>query len=152
QFADSKTYNPGTLAAGPARDILVRQVKQAFGESAHIAVFIGGKRQDLAGSFGFLHSGPVYGVDANGNPINQQGIYYPGYNANTKQTSFLDDVSVNGLGGLFAVVSQVSPTGGKDFEDMALVDPSDPDQWLLIVAVERGAEVDLCRKLYTKED
>ena len=52
--------------------------------------------------------------------------------------TFLDDVSVNGLGGWFAVVSQMSPTGGKDFEDMALVDPSDPDQWLLVVAVVRA--------------
>jgi hypothetical protein len=152
-FADSKTYNSGTLAAGPARDALIKRVKQAFGESAHIAVFIGGQRQDLAGSFGFLHAGPVYGVDANGNPINSPyQPYYPGYNPNAKQSSFLDDVSVNGLGGLFAVVSQMSPTGGKDFEDMALLDPSNPDQWLLIVAVERGDEVDLYRKLYTKED
>jgi hypothetical protein len=150
-FADSATYNAGTLAASPARDALVRQVKTAFGESAHIAVFIEGKRQDLAGNFGFFHSGDVFGIDANGNPINQQ-IYYPGYNPNAKPTSFLDDVSVNGLGGLFAVVSQSSPTGGKDFEDMALVDPSDADQWLLVVAVERGNEVDLYRKLYTKED
>jgi len=152
QFADSKTYNPVALAAGPQREALVKQVKQAFGESAHIAVFIGGKRQDLAGNFGFLQAGPVYGVDANGNPINQQQMYYPGYNPNAKQTSFLDDVSVNGLGGLFSVVSQMSPTGGKDFEDMALVDPSDPDQWLLVVAVERGDEVDLYRKLYTRGD
>jgi len=151
-FADSKTYSPATLAAGSLRDDLIRQIKQAFGESAHIAVFIGGKRQDLAGNFGFLHAGPVYGVDANGNPINQQQMYYPGYNPNARQSSFLDDVSVNGLGGLFAVVSQMSPTGGKDFEDMALVDASDPDQWLLIVAVDRGDDVDLYRKLYTKED
>ena len=47
---------------------------------------------------------------------------------------FLEDASVNSLGGLFDVVSQASPTGGKDFEDMALHDPSDPEQWLLIVS------------------
>ena len=154
-FADSKTYNPSTVPVlhGPAQESLLKQIKAAFGDSAHIAVFISGIRRDLAGNFGFLHSGPVYGVDANGNPINNPyQPYYPGYNPNAKQSSFLDDVSVNGLGGLFAVVSQSSPTGGKDFEDMALVDPSDPDQWLLVVAVERGDEVDLYRKLYTKED
>ncbi len=59
---------------------------------------------------------------------------------------------MNSLGGLFAIVSQMSPTGGKDFEDMALVDPSDPGQWLLIVAVDRGDELDLYRKLYTRGD
>ena len=153
-FADSETYNPGTVPVlhGPAQESLLKQIKATFGDSAHIAVFISGIRRPLAGNFGFLHAGPVYGVDAEGNPINQQQMYYPGYNPNTNKSSFLDDVSVNALGGLFAVVSQMSPTGGKDFEDMALVDPSDPDQWLLVVAVERGDEVDLYRKLYTKED
>ena len=43
------------------------EVKQAFG-NRHIAVFIGA-RQDLAEISDF-HAGPVYGVDANGNPIN----------------------------------------------------------------------------------
>ena len=150
-FADSKSYNPGTIAAGPMRDALVRLVKQGFGEAAHIAVFMGGKRQDLAGTFSFLQSGQVYGIDANGNQIAQPVPYQPGFNPNVKPAAFLEDVSVNGLGGLFAVVSQLSPTGGKDFEDMALVDPSDPDQWLLIVAVERGDEVDLYRKLYNRK-
>ncbi|HEY2250369.1 MAG TPA: hypothetical protein VGH74_04880, partial [Planctomycetaceae bacterium] len=90
QFADAKTYNPETLAAaaGPngqapagnlqLRNDLAARVKQAFGESAHIALFIKGKREVLSGNFAFLHSGPVYGVDAQGNPINQQQIYYPG--------------------------------------------------------------------------
>ena len=154
QFADSKTHNAETLLAVPLREALVKQVRQSFGESAHIALCIEGKRQVLAGNFAFLHSGPVYGVDANGNPINNP---YQPYNprrngANATQTSFLDDVSVNRLGGLFDVVSQISPTGGKDFEDMALLDPTDPDQWLLIVAVDRGAAVDVYRKLYAKED
>ncbi len=148
-------YNTGTITVlhGPAQESLLKQIKTAFGDSAHIAVFTNGTRRDLAGNFGFLRAGTVYGVDAEGNPINNPyQPYNPGYNPNAKQTSFLDDVSVNGLGGLFAVVSQMSPTGGKDFEDMALVDASDPDQWLLVVAVERGNEVDLYRKLYTKED
>ncbi len=164
QFADLKKYNSQTLTvvAGAdgkvpqpdkqLRNDLIARVKQTFGESAHIAAFFNGKRDLMAGNFAFLHAGPVYGVDAEGNPINQPQVYYGNYNPNPNQYSFLDDVSVNGMGGLFDVVSQMSPTGGKDFEDLALIDPSDPDQWLLIVAVERGNEVDLYRKLYTKED
>lgn len=154
QFADAKTYNSSTVTVlnHPAHDTLVNKVKAAFGDAVHIAVYSsGGSRQNLSGNFGFFRSSEVFGIDANGNPINQQ-MYYPGYNPNAKSTSFLDDVCVNGLGGLFAVVSQSSPTGGKDFEDMALVDTSDTGQWLLVVAVERGNEVDLYRKLYTKED
>jgi hypothetical protein len=94
----------------------------------------------------------LYGVDAYGNQLSQPNVYMPGYDPNQNKTNFLDDVSVNGLGGLFAVVSQSSPTGGKDFEDMALVDPSDPEEWLLVVAVDRGNDVDLYRKLYRKGD
>jgi hypothetical protein len=56
------------------------------------------------------------------------------------------------MGGLFAVISQISPTGGKDFEDMALLDPTDPDQWLLVVAVDRGDQLHIYRKLYTRGD
>ena len=41
---------------------------------------------------------------------------------------------------------------GKDFEDLALVDPSDPDQWLLVVAVDRGSDLDVYRRLYPGEN
>src|SRR5262249_44592570 len=105
------------------------------------------KRNNLAGAFQFLQGTGVYGVDANGNQI---ATPYYRYNMPQKTSNFLDDVSVNSLGGLFAVVSQMSPSGGKDFEDMALLDPSHPDQWLLIVAVDRGDDVDIYRKLYAE--
>jgi hypothetical protein len=152
KFADTAVYRPDTVASGAPRDALLSDVRQAFGPAAHAAVFVNGKRNDLLGNFGFLQSGQVYGVDAYGNQISQPGYYQPWNDPNQKKTNFLEDVSVNGLGGLFAVVSQSSPTGGKDFEDMALVDPSDPDQWLLVVAVEKGDDVDVYRKLYRKGD
>ena len=90
------------MTGGASRDALVKDVKQAFGDAAHIAVFVGGKRHDLAGNFGFLQSGQLYGVDAYGNQLSQPNIYTPGYDPNQNKTNFLDDVSVNGLGGLFA--------------------------------------------------
>lgn len=153
KFADAAVYRPDTIPVpGAPREALVNDVRQAFGGNAHVAVFVGGKRQVLMGNFAFLQSGAVYGIDPYGNQLAQQQAYYPGYNPNQQKSDFLDDVSVNGLGGLFAVVSQMSPTGGKDFEDMALVDPSSPDQWLLVVAVENGNEVDVYRKLYVKGD
>ncbi len=49
--------------------------------------------------------------------------------------------------GLFAIVSQVSPTGGTNLEDLSLLDPSDPQQWLLIVAVRRNSDWFVFRKL-----
>lgn len=154
KFADKATFTPDKLAAGPTRDELVKALKAAFGDSIHVAIMTKGKQEFLAGTFGFFVGGTVYGVDAYGNQLAQPAYYPAGYNpnGNVKQTGFLEDVCRNELGGLFKVVSQLSPSGGKDFEDMALVDPTDPAQWLLVVAVERGDEVDLYRKLYTGED
>jgi hypothetical protein len=162
KFADTTVYRPDTVAGGVPRETLVKDVQQAFGSTAHAAVFIGGKRQDLLGNFGFLQSGQVYGLDEFGNQLTEQqrmqqqmarqANLQTANDPARQSTGFLEDVSVNRLGGLFDVVSQLSPTGGKDFEDMALVDPSDPDEWLLVVAVENGGDVDLYRKLYRQGD
>jgi hypothetical protein len=62
--------------------------------------------------------------------------------------NFLKDMCVRQKPGLFSVVSQVSPTGGDNFEDLTILDPSDPRQWLLVVAVDRGDELMIYRKLY----
>lgn len=147
RFADASKYNFASLTSGEVRNEVVAAVQQAFGPAANIAVLSGGKRQNLTGSFQFLESGGVYGVDPYGNSMARTATRY---NPNEKKTDFLEDISANSLGGFFNVVSQTSPAGGKDFEDLALLDPSDSDQWLLLIAVDRGAEVDVYRKLYTK--
>ncbi|MGQ0634571.1 MAG: hypothetical protein ACT4QC_08170 [Planctomycetaceae bacterium] len=56
--------------------------------------------------------------------------------------------SVRRARGLFAIVSQVSPTGADSFEDLALVDPSDPSQWLLVAVVPRENEILVLRRLF----
>jgi hypothetical protein len=152
RFADPQVYNPASVTAlGKPQDDLIEAVRNAFGQSAVIFVVTRGNMQHLAGD-GQLFStiSTPYGVDPYGNPLPQQAYYYQQMaNARAQANGFLQDVSQNSLGGLFAVVSQMSPTGGKDFEDMALVDPSDPTQWLLMVAVDRGDDLDIYRKLYT---
>lgn len=150
-LADRTVFNPGTVTAGPAREELVRKVQQAFGPTASVAIFAGGKRYILAGDANLFQTGSGINPEVY-NQAAPARRYYPGMNVNTQQVNFLEDVSLNALGGLFAVVSQVSPTGGKDFEDMALVDPSDPAQWLLVIAVARGNDLDVYRKLYTGEN
>lgn len=156
RFADSAVYTPATATdAGAPRTEIIKAVKQAFGESATVVVLAGGKRHHLAGNpVLFDNSSAPYGRDVYGNPLPQSPYAYPaGYDPNaTPARSFLEDVSANSLGGLFAAVSQISPTGGKDFEDMSLLDPSDPGQWLLIIAVDRGDDLEFYRKLYTRGD
>ena len=50
--------------------------------------------------------------------------------------------------GMFSVVSQVSPTGGGNFEDLTILDPTDPDQWLLVVVAPDGQDYVVHRRLY----
>ncbi|SFH92817.1 hypothetical protein [Planctomicrobium piriforme] len=42
--------------------------------------------------------------------------------------------------GLFQIFSQISPSGSGQFEDLALLDRSDPEQWLLIVVASTSPE------------
>jgi hypothetical protein len=62
--------------------------------------------------------------------------------------SLVHSASVRPESGLFAVVSQISPTGGEYLEDLALLDSSDSDQWLLAVVVHRDSNWLVFRKLY----
>lgn len=55
--------------------------------------------------------------------------------------------SVRPTTGLFAVLSQISPTGGEILEDLSILDETDPSQWLLIVAVRRETTWIVYRKL-----
>ena len=42
----------------------------------------------------------------------------------------------------------MAPHGGDNFEDLALLDPTDPGQWLLVIAVADGDSLLLYRHLY----
>jgi hypothetical protein len=48
----------------------------------------------------------------------------------------------------FQLVSQISPTGASNFEDLPLFDAGDPKQWLLIVMVTRGPDRLVYRRIY----
>lgn len=153
KFADRKVYHPESVTIGQARDVLVQSIRQAFGDTAGIAVIAGGKWHNLAGqpSLSPTVAAP-FGFDPYGNPIAQPAPYQNVANVNLAPPSFIEDVSLNAQGGLFAFVSQKSPTGGKDFEDMVLVDPSDAEEWLLVIEVDRGSELVVYRKLYSRGD
>lgn len=51
----------------------------------------------------------------------------------------------------FDLVSQLSPTGGSHLDDLAVLDPSDPKQWLLVVVEEKGEDIWVYRRLYRGE-
>jgi len=58
-------------------------------------------------------------------------------------------VSVRPASGLFAIVSQVSPTGSENLEDLTLLDQTDPDQWLFIACIRRNSDWVVYRKLFS---
>ena len=61
---------------------------------------------------------------------------------------FLQDVCVRPAVGIFNVVSQISPHGGDNLEDLPLLDPTDPTRWLLVVAIPGPRKLVVYRKLY----
>jgi len=66
-----------------------------------------------------------------------------------KLTSFIDAVSRRpGEHGFFHVVSAISPTGAGNFEDLALLDDSDREQFLLVVVKREGEGFVIYRRLY----
>jgi hypothetical protein len=134
-----------TPAAEPARRKIVERLNRAFG-SPTVLVATRTSLQVLAGQPNFLQSGGV--GDMHPGYIAPQPIY----SANSyglQQTTFMQDICTPwATGGLFDIVSRISPRGGRDFEDLAMLDPSDPREWLLIVAVEQGDELHIYRKLY----
>lgn len=48
----------------------------------------------------------------------------------------------------FNIVSQIAPQGDASLEDLPIADLTDPDQWLLMIAVKGGNQMQVFRKLY----
>lgn len=52
----------------------------------------------------------------------------------------------------FSIVSQVAPHGAASLEDLPILDSSDQNQWLLIVAVREHLETKIFRRLYLQDE
>ena len=87
-----------------------------------------------------MDSYPLYGMATIDNPALQA----------VASRDFLAETCVRPRIGLFALVSRIAPTGGDNFEDLAVLDATDPHQWLLVVAVEQEGNLLIYRKLYTQ--
>ena len=65
--------------------------------------------------------------------------------------TFLHRLSMPSQIGPFSVLSQLSPAGSGGFEDLALLDPTDGSQWLVMVVVRDGGDYYVYRRLYYGE-
>ncbi len=52
--------------------------------------------------------------------------------------------------GLFSIVSQISPNGTGDFEDLSILDPDDAGQLLLVIVTRQGNDYVVFRRLFHK--
>jgi len=62
--------------------------------------------------------------------------------------SLISAACTGGPNGLFSLVSQISPSGGGNFEDLAVLDESDPDQWMIVVVTQAGEDILVYRRIY----
>ena len=76
----------------------------------------------------------------------------PEYASSETIGSLLDVACVRPQVGLFSIVSQIAPTGAPDLEDLAILDPTDPTQRLLVVVEHEGDDVYVYRRLYRESD
>lgn len=60
----------------------------------------------------------------------------------------LESTDASSFNNYFSLVSQVAPQGDASLEDLPIVDLTDPQQWLLMIAVNRGHQLQIFRKVY----
>ena len=118
---------------------LNQKVKASFGKQAQLVIYQGvpdGKvkkfklYETIDDTHNHVYHSKAYALV---NPMNHNHQRYPGQQH--VQQSFMDDLCVRQQMGLFQIVSQTSPSGGKNYEDLSILDPSDPKQWLVVVNV-----------------
>jgi hypothetical protein len=63
--------------------------------------------------------------------------------------SVLRQTSIRDPRGLFGVVSRISPTGADNFEDLTILDSSNPEEWLLVVVLQDDEGFTVYRRFYS---
>lgn len=142
-LADLPMEQGRAAVLGAKQGEVISAIAKTFGPGADIYVATGDHLAKVSGGSSALMS-----------TSNLPGTYGNPYVYMGQQnlaTTFLQDICLYPGGGFFDVVSQLSPKGGDEFEDLALLDPSDPNQWLLVVTVPRGDDLMVYRKLYTRK-
>lgn len=128
------------------RSSLTDKLVAAFGHNVIVSVLHHGRQHQLYGNraiFGRPAGQRMDGTNAGPAAPRRMGQY-----GLMPQYDFVSDISMLRDGGLFGVVSSIAPHGGRQLEDLSLLDPSDRRQWLLIVGIEAGENWIVYRKLY----
>ena len=145
---DWETIEPEALsnASEKARNAFRDTVHRAFGPRSgailfhgnHTARHLWNSRVPLFDGRSQSRLAPPQRLNVSGSNFSDSG----------KNVGFLEGSCVRPTVGIFRAVSRVAPHGGDNFEDLPLLDPTDPGQWLLVIAVAEGQSLVLYRHLY----
>jgi len=123
-------------------DAVVERVSEPIGGEVTAYLYHAGKLSRSKGS-------PIMGTIS----PDERYTRYPLPRMKTVATdSFLHEVCVRPQVGLFAALARISPTGGDNFEDLAMLDPTDKNTMLLAITVARGQDIVVYRRLYTSTE
>ena len=127
----------GDVETTASRQKLAERVRRAFGEQATAAVYRQGGRIEILKSINALQPLKL-------DPELRRFAVSGG-------DDVVHELSARSATRLFSVASQVSPNGGPDLEDLSLLDSSDPRQSLLVIAVKKGPDFLVYRRLFVGE-
>lgn len=144
------------LNSDDSRERLMKEAKQTFGENAILLIYNGttdGKPKRFINRYPTeLQTGnplQVGGLTPLLTPINRPYAQYR--DQSQERTCFMDDLCARQSRGLFQIVSQTSPAGGSNFEDLSILDSSDPRQWLVVVYVPGNQQDIIYRQLIVSD-
>ncbi len=135
----------------PERKADIQWDAVGLGELQEAAARPNGPANLLKGRFGspcvFLFTGDGYfAIQGTLNPYPFLGASHSG-----SRETLLRAFSCHAKSGLFAIVSQLAPTGAMHFEDLPVLDQTTPPDWLLVAVEQAGDEVYVYRRLYRGE-
>ncbi|QDT88889.1 hypothetical protein [Gimesia algae] len=143
------------LNSNDRRAKLKTQVKQAYGENAILLIYrgtTGGKPKRYTVYMNARLSGnPVHAIGGTAllTPIHRPHTQYQ--IQSQEQICFMDDLCVRQQQGIFQIVSQTSPAGGSNLEDLSILDSTDPRQWLVVVYVPGKQQNTIYRQLIVSD-
>lgn len=137
------------LADSSWKASIIDPIKAAFGKKPiTISIYAGDKFNQIYGNQRMFTKEEVRTENGTTVVVQQPNIGRGPQQFNPNKFDFMADISVLQDAGMFSVVTSLSPHGGRQLEDLSLLDPSDPQQWLLIVGVEDGENWIVYRKLF----
>jgi len=144
---DGFAWEDKSLIAKSNRDRLQKTVSQKWPTGTAI-VFHRKEREFVVGNQ--IFDPQEIGYDARyGAQVRRQRQRLMRQDRTEAMASFMDSLCVRSPRGLFQFVSQISPTGGDNFEDVTIYDTTDGNQALLVIAIDEGDDLVVYRRLYT---